>query len=159
MMIDLIRERISQPDCDSGFILDGFPRTSAQAEALDGMLKEEQRELDYVIELKVDDEALISRISGRYACAACGEGYHDDFKKPLKDGVCDICNSTEFSRREDDRADTVAKRLESYHAQTAPLLPYYQEQGVLRSVDGMAQMDDVTQEIAALIEAKMGQGE
>ncbi len=159
LMIDLIRERISQPDCDSGFILDGFPRTSAQAEALDGMLKEEQRELDYVIELKVDDESLISRISGLYACAACGEGYHDDFKKPLKDGVCDICNSTEFSRREDDRADTVAKRLESYHAQTAPLLPYYQEQGVLRSVDGMAQMDDVTQEIAALIEAKMGQGE
>lgn len=154
LMIDLIRERIAQPDCDSGFILDGFPRTSAQAEALDVMLQQEQRSLDYVIELKVDDNALIERISGRFACAACGEGYHDSYKQPKHENVCDICQSTEFSRREDDRADTVAKRLESYHQQTTPLLPYYKEKGVLRSIDGMAGMDEVTQNIAELIEQK-----
>jgi adenylate kinase len=153
-MIDLIRDRIAQPDCANGFILDGFPRTTAQAEALDGMLEDANKALDYVIELKVDGAALVERISGRYACAKCGEGYHDTHKHPVKAGVCDQCGSTEFSRRADDRAETVAKRLEMYHEQTAPLLPYYHTKGVLRSVDGMAHMDAVTTEIAALLAEK-----
>jgi adenylate kinase len=153
-MIALIRERIAQPDCDAGFILDGFPRTEAQAEALDDMLAEAHKSLDYVIELKVDSAALVERISGRYACAHCAEGYHDAHKHPVKAGVCDRCGSTEFSRRSDDRAETVAKRLEIYHQQTAPLLPYYHRQGVLRSVDGMASMQSVTAEIEALLAEK-----
>lgn len=151
VMIDLIRDRISHEDCRNGFILDGFPRTLAQAEALDVMLEREGRTLNHVIELAVDAEALVKRISGRYSCGGCGEGYHDIYKKPASHGVCDICGATEFVRREDDRADNVAKRLAVYHDQTAPLLPYYLKKGVLRSVDGMAAMDQVTSQIAGLL--------
>ncbi len=150
-MIRLISHRIKQADCIPGFILDGFPRTLAQAEALDETLAEIKRSLDYVIHLVVDDAALVERISGRYACAKCGEGYHDSFKQPSKDGVCDICGATEFIRREDDRAETVAKRLQAFHEQTAPLLPYYRDKGILQEVDGMAAMDEVTQAIATII--------
>jgi adenylate kinase len=151
IMINLIRERIAQPDCENGFILDGFPRTLAQAEALDVMLKEEGRDLSHVIELEVVDAALVERISGRFACAKCGEGYHDSFKQPAIKGVCDVCGSTEFSRRADDNAETVGKRLDSYHQQTAPLLPYYENAGLLRSVDGMADMKEVQRQIEALV--------
>lgn len=151
IMIGLIRDRVCQADCEAGFILDGFPRTEAQAEALDDMLSEECKDLDYVIELKVDDAKLVERIAGRFSCAKCGEGYHDSFKQPKAEGVCDRCGSTEFSRRADDNAETVAKRLEAYHAQTAPILPYYKEKGLLTSVDGMADIEAVTTQIDAIV--------
>jgi adenylate kinase len=153
IVINLLRERIQQADCQKGFILDGFPRTVAQAEALDVMLAEEHKKLNYVIELQVDDQKLVDRIAGRYSCAKCGAGYHDSFKQPKIAGTCDECGATEFSRREDDKAETVAKRLEAYHAQTAPLLPYYKQKNVLTSVDGMADIDDVTRQIDALLQS------
>ncbi len=151
IMIAMIRDRIQLPDCKNGFILDGFPRTTAQAEALDRMLGQMGLKLDHVIEMKVNDSVLVDRITGRYSCAKCGAGYHDRFQKPKKDGVCDVCGSTEFSRRKDDNAETVTARLSAYHAQTAPLLPYYQGRGVLKSVDGMAEIDEVTRQIEAVL--------
>lgn len=153
IMIAMIRDRIQQPDCANGFILDGFPRTTAQAEALDEMLDDMNVKLEHVIEMKVDDAVLVERISGRYSCAKCGAGYHDSFQKPQTEGVCDSCGSTEFTRRKDDNAETVASRLEAYHAQTAPLLPYYDGKGALKSVDGMAEIDEVTRQIEAVLEA------
>lgn len=151
IMIAMIKDRIQEPDCADGFILDGFPRTTAQAEALDEMLAEMGVALDHVIEMKVDDAALVERITGRYSCAKCGAGYHDSFQKPAKEGVCDNCGGTEFSRRKDDNAETVSSRLEAYHAQTAPLLPYYDGKGVLKGVDGMAEIDEVTRQIDAVL--------
>ena len=133
----MIADRIGEADCAGGFILDGFPRTVPQAEALDRMLAEKGLKLDHVIELRVDDEALVARISGRFTCARCGMGYHDTNRKPRQAGVCDGCGSTEFVRRKDDNAETVAARLRAYHGQTAPLLPYYKARGTLISVDGM----------------------
>ena len=150
--IDMIAQRIDEPDCAKGFILDGFPRTLAQAEALDEMLEQLKRKLDRVIEMTVDDEALVERITGRFACANCGAGYHEVFQRPRKDDVCDACGHTEFARRADDTAETVRARLEAYHAQTAPLLPYYRKRGVLGSVDGMAAIDAVTRQIELLFE-------
>jgi adenylate kinase len=147
VMIRLVADRIAHSDCARGFVLDGFPRTLAQAEALDRLLEERGLELDLVLEIAVDDEALIERISGRFACARCGAGYHDRFKQPQAPGVCDACGSREFVRREDDNPETVRARLEAYHAQTAPLLPYYREKGLLSVVDGMAEIDQVTAEV------------
>ncbi len=152
VMIDMIAERIDEPDCRKGFILDGFPRTVAQAKALDKMLERQKRKLDRVIEMTVDDDALVERITGRFACARCGAGYHEMFQRPRKDGVCDTCGHTEFVRRADDTAETVRARLEAYHAQTTPLLPYYRKRGVLSSVDGMADIDDVARQIETLFE-------
>jgi adenylate kinase len=143
--------RVEKPDAARGFILDGFPRTTPQAEALDIMLRDKGLKLDHVIELKVDDGALVERIAGRFTCARCGTGYHDSFKPTAKAGVCDVCGSTEFVRRADDKAETVAARLEAYHRQTAPLLPYYKAQGKLEAVDGMAAMDDVAVQIEAIL--------
>jgi adenylate kinase len=154
IVIQMIADRIEQPDCRNGFILDGFPRTVAQAEALDRMLGQKGIALDRVIEMKVDDAALVERISGRYTCARCGAGYHDRFQKPAKAGVCDKCGSTEFVRREDDKAATVQKRLAAYHAQTAPILPYYRESARLAGVDGMADIDAVTRQIVAVLEGQ-----
>jgi adenylate kinase len=151
LVIGIIGNRIDQPDCKNGFILDGFPRTVAQAEALDGMLEEKGMTLDAVIEMKVDDAALTERITGRYTCGTCGQGYHDTFHKPAKPGICDKCGGTEFKRRADDNADTVTSRLEAYHAQTAPILPYYADKGMLKSVDGMADMDEVTRQIEKVL--------
>lgn len=151
IMIDMIADRISQPDCKNGFILDGFPRTTAQAEALDGMLADKGLKLHHVIEMKVDEEALVERVTGRYSCAKCGAGYHDRFQKPKVDGVCDSCGGTEFKRRADDNEETVRARLVAYRDQTAPILPYYRGKGVLKSVDGMAEIDEVTRQIEAII--------
>lgn len=153
IMIDLIRDRIRQADCKTGFILDGFPRTVAQAEALTTMFEEIGRAADVALEFAVDDGILVERISGRFSCANCGAGYHDSFNKPAKDGVCDRCGSTEFTRRKDDNAETVGKRLESYHRQTAPLLPYYKGLGILRTVDAMQPIDEVKSAIAQLLNA------
>ncbi|WP_160122532.1 adenylate kinase [Rhodovarius lipocyclicus] len=147
----MLANRVDQPDAARGFILDGFPRTVPQAESLDAMLKEKGIQIDHVIELKVDDAALVERISGRFTCAKCGEGYHDTFKPTKQPGVCDACGSTEFTRRADDKAETVAARLAAYHRQTAPLLPFYGAQGKLKAVDGMAEMDQVTGELSALL--------
>ncbi len=140
----IVAERIDKPDCANGFILDGYPRTVAQAEELETMLAERSLQLDAVVEFKVDDGVLVERISGRFSCANCGTGYHDTFKPTKVAGVCDVCGSTEFKRRADDNAETVRSRLEAYHAQTAPLLPFYAERGKLYGVDGMADIDDVT---------------
>lgn len=151
IMIAMIADRISQPDCKNGFILDGFPRTTAQAEALDGMLAEKGLKLHHVIEMKVDEEALVERVTGRFSCAKCGAGYHDRFQKPKVDGVCDSCGGTEFKRRADDNEETVRARLVAYREQTAPILPYYRGKGVLKPVDGMAEIDEVTRQIEAII--------
>jgi adenylate kinase len=147
VVIEIISERMDEPDCKAGVILDGFPRNLAQAAALDKVLEEKKRKLDAVIELKVDDNQLIQRIVGRFTCAKCGEGYHDRFKRPKVRGVCDICQSTEFTRRPDDNSDTVTKRLMVYYRETAPLIGYYFCKGTLRSVDGMTPIAQVAQEI------------
>jgi adenylate kinase len=151
IIIAMIAERITRPEAANGFILDGFPRTTRQAEALDAMLAKKGTKLGRVIELKVDDAALVARISGRFACGKCGAGYHDTFKPPKKAGVCDACGSTEFVRRKDDRPETVAARLEAYHAQTAPLSAYYGARGLLVQVDGMAEIPEVFRQIEAAL--------
>jgi adenylate kinase len=152
IVIGIIDDRLDQADCANGFILDGFPRTVAQAEALDGLLATKGLALDAVLELRVPDSLLVDRITGRYTCAKCGAGYHDSFKKPKVEGVCDSCGGTEFKRRADDNAETVKSRLEAYHAQTAPLLPYYEGQGLLTVVDGTLPIDEVTRQLEAALE-------
>jgi adenylate kinase len=151
LVIGLIAERLDADDNAEGFILDGFPRTLAQAKALDRLLAERGKELDAVIEMRVDDDALVKRIAGRFTCAACGEGYHEAFKTPRVEGVCDRCGSTEFVRRRDDNEAVVRSRLEAYHAQTEPLIYYYETEGKLRSVDGMADIGAVHQAIEAAL--------
>ncbi|MGE5537176.1 MAG: adenylate kinase [Gemmatimonas sp.] len=151
IMIEMISDRISKPDCAKGFILDGFPRTTGQAEALDKMLASKGLKLDRVVELKVNDNELVKRIAGRFACAKCGAGYHDTFKPPKTPGVCDVCGSKEFVRRKDDRPETVSARLKAYHEQTAPLSAYYGRKGLLSQVDGMAEIPEVFRQIEAAL--------
>jgi adenylate kinase len=155
IMIDLIAARIDRlekgPGSHKGFILDGFPRTVPQAEALDAMLAKKGLKLDYVIEMRVDEAALVDRIAGRYACAKCGAGYHNRFQRPKLNGVCDLCGGREFIRRADDRPETVKARLKAYREQTAPILPYYRAKGVLHTVDGMAPIDRVTEQIEEVL--------
>ncbi|MFQ5971543.1 MAG: adenylate kinase [Alphaproteobacteria bacterium] len=152
IMVRIISERMEEPDCVDGFTLDGFPRTLAQAEALDRMLEQKGLRLSAVIKFDVDEAALVERISGRYTCARCGTGYHDRFDQPRRAGVCNICGSTEFERRSDDKAELVQARLDTYREQTEPLLAYYQKAGVLKSVDGMANIDEVTRQIEAQLD-------
>ncbi len=147
LVIGLIAERIDSEGKGSGFILDGFPRTIAQAEALDDLLANRGKDVDSVIEMQVDDEALVERIAGRFSCAKCGEGYHDVYKLPKAEGVCDRCQGTEFVRRPDDNAEVVRARLKAYHRQTEPLIGYYRDQGKLSSVDGMGGIEAVHREI------------
>ncbi len=153
IVIGVVSERLDQPDVAGGVIFDGFPRTTAQAKALDRLLAEKGMTLDAVIEMEVDDAAMVDRISGRYTCAKCGEGYHDRDKKPAVEGVCDKCGATEFKRRKDDKAETVAARLEAYHADTAPLITYYKDTGKLKRVDGMAPIGEVTAAIKEALDA------
>jgi adenylate kinase len=148
ILIRLLASRLERPDAAKGFILDGFPRTVPQAEALDRMLAEKNLKLDAVVELQVDDAALTERIAGRFTCAKCGTGYHDTFKPPVTPGVCDVCGSTAgFVRRADDNRETVVARLEAYHRQTAPIIPHYAAAGILKPVDGMADIDEVSRQI------------
>ena len=151
LMVGLIEDRIAQPDAAKGFILDGFPRTEAQAKALGQMLGKTGKKLDRVVEMEVDEKALTERIVGRYTCAKCGAGYHDTFKRPKVEGVCDVCGSRQFTRRKDDNAETMKTRMAAYRAQTEPLLPYYAARGVLRKVDGMASMDEVYRQISGVL--------
>jgi len=147
----LIGERLDDMG-EAGAIFDGYPRTHAQAEALDLLLAERRRTLDHVIELCVDEDALVERIAGRFTCARCGAGYHDTFKRPLVDGVCDVCGSTEFLRRPDDNEQTVRTRLVEYRAKTAPILPYYEARGLVRRIDGMGSVETVAAEIDAILD-------
>ena len=143
IVIAILRDRLAEPDVAKGVILDGFPRTTVQAGALDTLLAETGQQINAAISLEVDDAAMVARISGRYTCGGCGEGYHDQFKTPRVAGVCDKCGGTEMQRRADDTAETVASRLEAYHAQTAPLIAYYERKGVLKRVDAMLAIDAV----------------
>ncbi len=151
ILIRMLGQRIERPDCVRGFVLDGFPRTVPQAEALDVLLAGRGQKIDAVIKLKVDAPALVERIAGRFTCAKCGAGYHDQFKRPLVEGVCDVCGSHEFVRRADDNRETVQARLDAYNRQTAPILPHYEAAGLLFRVDGMADIDVVTQQIMAVL--------
>ncbi len=153
ILIDMIAEPTKQPDAARGILLDGFPRTVAQAEALDRMLAGRGQKLDRVIQLVVDNDAMVERIAGRYACAKCAAGYHDTNRKPKTAGVCDSCGGSQFVRRPDDKPETARTRLEAYDRQTAPLLPYYKSRGVLSEVDGMAAIDEVTRRIGTLLKA------
>lgn len=144
---DLIDAELSAMGPDTGAIFDGYPRTEAQAVALDALLAKHDRQLDHVIELAVDEDALVERITGRFTCGSCGEGYHDTFKQPAVDGVCDRCGGTEFKRRPDDNEETVRTRMAEYRAKTAPILPYYDARGMVSRVDGMAHIDSVTKAI------------
>jgi adenylate kinase len=151
VILAIVSDRLDKPDVAKGVVFDGFPRTPAQAKALDAMLIKRGAKLNAVIEMKVDDEALVKRIVGRYTCAKCGQGYHDEFAKPKKPGICDVCGSTEFTRRADDNEKTVRDRLQVYNKQTAPLVSYYREMGNLHVIDGMADIGKVTQEMSNVL--------
>ena len=150
----IIGERLDMPDTLNGVIFDGYPRTAPQAEQLDALLAARRRTLDHVIELHVDEDALVDRVTGRYTCAKCGEGYHDRNKLPRVPGVCDVCSSTHFVRREDDNEETVRKRMAEYRAKTEPILPIYEARGLLSRVDGMADIDEVARAIEAILGAQ-----
>lgn len=151
IVLAILKDRMAEPDTAKGVILDGFPRTPGQAEALDALLDGQGMKIDAAISIEVDDAAMVKRVSGRFTCGACGEGYHDEFKQPVSEGVCDKCGGTEFKRRADDNAETVGARLTAYHDQTAPLIAYYEDRGVLQSVDGMAAIDDIAGALGKIV--------
>lgn len=152
VVIAVVEERLGAPDVAKGVIFDGFPRTIPQAEALDRILAAKNLELDAAIDIGVDDEAMIARVSGRYTCASCGEGYHHTDKRPAVDGTCDKCGGTEFKTRKDDNPDTVRARLVEYHEETEPLIDYYRTAGKLKTVDGMAEIDNVNASILDVLQ-------
>jgi adenylate kinase len=151
IVINILRDRMADDDCARGVILDGFPRTTAQAEALEGLLAEHGAQVDSVISLAVDDAAMVERVSGRFTCAGCGEGYHDTFKAPKVAGTCDNCGSTDMKRRADDNAETVAARLEAYHASTAPLIAFYDAKGTLTTVDAMGEINAIATQLSKIV--------
>lgn len=152
IVLAVLKDRMQAPDIAAGVILDGFPRTSGQAQALDRLLAADGRKVTAAISFEVDDAAMVERVSGRFTCAGCGEGYHDRFKTPAVAGVCDNCGGTEFKRRADDNAETVRERLAAYHAQTAPLIAYYEGRGVLERVDAMGRIDEIGTVLGAIVE-------
>ena len=151
IIIGMISNRIDAADCKAGFILDGFPRTTPQAESLDEMLDAKGLIINYVIEIVADNDAMVTRITGRYTCADCGSGYHDQFQKSAKDGVCDSCGGTRFSRRDDDKEQTVRSRLAAYQEQTVSIITYYRNKGVLKSVEGMKAIDEITAQLNNIV--------
>lgn len=151
IVLAVLKDRLAEPDVRRGVILDGFPRTTGQAEALDRLLAESGQKIDSAVSLEVDDAAMVGRIAGRYTCSACGEGYHDEFKQPAKAGACDKCGGTAFTRRADDKAETVQARLEAYHAQTAPLIAYYEGRGVLARVDAMGEIPSIAASLGNIV--------
>lgn len=151
IVIAILRDRLAEPDCAQGVILDGFPRTTVQAEALDTLLAERGQKIDAAISLEVDDAAMVERISGRFTCGGCGEGYHDSFKPTARPGICDTCGGTDMKRRADDNAETVAQRLAAYHAQTAPLIDYYQSKGALSRVPAMGPIDEIAAQLDTVL--------
>ncbi len=151
IVIAILRDRLSDPDTAKGVILDGFPRTTVQAEALDDLLAENGQRIDAAISLEVDDEAMVHRIAGRYTCGECGEGYHDSFKKPKVEGVCDVCGASNMKRRSDDNAETVAERLAAYHKQTAPLITYYEDRGTLKRINAMGSIDEIATTVSRAV--------
>jgi len=153
IVLAILKDRLAEPDTARGVILDGFPRTTPQAEALDALLAQAGQRIDAAISLEVEDAAMVARVSGRFTCAACGEGYHDSFKRPAADGICDVCGARAFKRRADDTAETVRARLDAYHAQTAPLIAFYDGRGQLARVDAMGGIDEVTRALDAIVAA------
>ncbi len=151
LMAQILGEHMDGLSADTGIIFDGYPRTERQAELLDELLKDRNRKLNHVIELEVDEDALVARITGRYTCAKCNAGYHDTFKKPKVEGVCDECGSTEFKRRPDDNEETVRTRMAEYRAKTEPILPIYEARGLVSRVDGMAPIEEVTAAISKIL--------
>ncbi len=151
IVLAILRDRMAEPDTAKGVILDGFPRTDGQAAALDDLLAAQGASIGAAISLEVDDAAMVDRVAGRYTCGGCGEGYHDSFKQPAVAGVCDKCGGSNFKRRADDNRETVGARLAAYHAQTAPLIAYYNDKGVLRRVDAMGQIDRIAADLAAIV--------
>lgn len=155
IVLAILKDRMAEPDTARGVILDGFPRTPGQAEALDALLSDQGLRIDAAISIEVDDAAMVARVAGRYTCADCGEGYHDSFKQPANAGTCDKCGGTAFKRRADDNAETVGARLTAYHASTAPLIAYYAQRGVLQTVDGMGDIDVIAAELGAIVHRVM----
>lgn len=153
VIVAMLGVRVRQPDCAKGFILDGFPRTEAQAEALDRMMDQLGLRIDAVLALQVDEAELVERIAGRFTCAQCGAGYHDHYRQPAVAGTCDVCGSHDFIRRADDKRETVAARLQAYREQTTPIMPHYERQGRLFHIDGMAGIEEVSAEIDAALTA------
>jgi adenylate kinase len=151
IVLAILKDRMAQPDVAKGVILDGFPRTAGQAAALDGLLADGGGKVTAAISLEVEDEAMIARVSGRYTCGTCGEGYHDQFKQPAKAGTCDKCGGTDFKRRADDTAETVRERLQAYHAQTAPLITHYDRLSVLERVPAMGSIDAIRARLAEIV--------
>jgi adenylate kinase len=150
----ILSDRLDEPDIAAGFILDGYPRTAVQADSLDRLLAEKGLHLDHVVELEVDEDALVERIAGRFSCAKCNTPYHDTFKQPVVAGVCDVCGAREFKRRADDNEQAVRTRMAEYRAKTAPILPHYEAQGIVRRVDGMAPIDQVSKAIDAILDGR-----
>ncbi|WP_299863043.1 adenylate kinase [uncultured Roseobacter sp.] len=151
IVVAILRDRMAEPDCAQGVILDGFPRTTVQAEALDALLQANGQRINAAISLEVEDDAMVQRISGRFTCGSCGEGYHDSFKPTTEPGVCDNCGGTEMKRRADDNAETVAQRLAAYHAQTAPLVDYYAAQGALSRIPAMGAIEEIATALDSVV--------